>query len=78
MLLQETGGEVLEGVISVTATFVVFIVHGVPGVTGVLHPGITTDVDVKVVSNKQPSIPTSIGGGRCFFRFGHVVLLPLT
>ena len=48
------------------------------GVTGVVGPGIITDVDVKVASNILPSIPTSIGEGRCFLRFGHVVLPPLT
>ena len=53
-----------------------FLAHGELGVTGVLHPCITKDVEVRVVNSKLPSIPMSIGAGRCFLRFGHVDLLP--
>ena len=61
---------------ALTAGVAVFTAHGELGVAGVLHPCITKDVEVRVVNSKLPSIPMSIGAGRCFLRFGHVDLLP--
>jgi hypothetical protein len=70
------GGEALAGNVAVNAGYAMFVAHRVPGVPGVLHPGMTDDVVVQDVSSRSPSMPTSIADGRGFLRFDHLDLLP--